>query len=140
MELKDFIRETLVGIAKGVEEARIETGDIWAINPTAIDGEKIVEKSYVEFDIAVTAGETTGSRKEGKGGVRAEISVLGASVGGDLGGGLEGSKQSHSENVSRVSFKVPVHMNVQFRSDEALKQRFEYFAAKDATKKRETSA
>jgi hypothetical protein len=31
-------------------------------------------------------------------------------------------------------------MNVQFRSDEALKQRFEYFAAKDATKKRETSA
>jgi len=138
MELKDFIRETLVGIANGIEEARIETGDIWAINPASIDGEKVAERSYVEFDIAVTAGETLGSRKEGKAGVKAEISVLGASVGGDLGGGLEGSKQSHSENVSRVSFKVPVHMNVQFRSEEAVKQRTDYFAAKDATERQKT--
>jgi hypothetical protein len=115
MELKDFIRETLVGIANGIEEARIETGDIWAINPASIDGEKVAERSYVEFDIAVTAGETLGSRKEGKAGVKAEISVLGASV-----------------------FKVPVHMNVQFRSEEAVKQRTDYFAAKDATERQKT--
>lgn len=132
MELKDFIRETLVGIARGIQEAQVETGDVWAISPSTVDGKRIVEKSYVEFDIAITVGEVSNRQKEGSGGLKGEISVLGAKIGGELDGGGKATNEARSENFSRVSFKVPVHMNAQFTNPVATKVREEYLKAKGA--------
>lgn len=127
MELKDFIRETLIGIAAGVQEAKIKTADLWAIAPGALHGERIVETSFVDFDIAVTVSENVQKHKEGKGAVKAEISVLGARIGGNLGENRGDTEQVSSENVSRVSFRVPVYMNAHFHGDPRLQEERELF-------------
>lgn len=132
MDLKDFIRETLVGIASGIQEAKIETGDIWALVPGALHGKRVSETSYIEFDVAVTVTETTESQKDGKAGVKAEISVLGSKVSGELGGGIASTKHASAEHVSRVSFKVPVHMNAHFRGDPLFAQEAAYLKDRKA--------
>ncbi|RRN75990.1 hypothetical protein [Agrobacterium deltaense] len=127
MELKNFIRETLVNIATGIQEAKLETSDFWAINPGSLNGERVIERSYIDFDVAITVSESVENQKEGKGGVKAEISVLGSKISGDVGRSLGTAVQQASENVSRVSFKVPVYMNAHYRGDENIKQEAEYF-------------
>jgi len=43
MELKNFIRKTLVSIALGVQEAKADTADLWAIAPGPLYGRRITE-------------------------------------------------------------------------------------------------
>ncbi len=108
MKLKDFVKETLVEIAEGIDEARKPVGDRVAIAPAHLNGEPAWEKSYVEFDIAVTANEIIHTEKGGKGSVGVQIEVLGNKVKGELGGSATGETQLQNEKVSRVQFKVPV--------------------------------
>lgn len=122
MELRDFIRETLVGIATGVQEAKLRTSDLWAINPGKLNGESVTEKSYIEFDVALTVTETAETQKGGGGGLKAEVSVLGSKVGGGAEAAISGSTGSSSEKVSRVSFRVPVYMNADYRGDNHTKE------------------
>lgn len=111
MKLKDFIKETLVEIAEGIDEAKDPVGHRVAIAPSSMNGELSSEKSYIEFDIAVTANETIHKRKNGTGSVSAQIEVLGNRVKGELGGSAIGDTQLQSEKVSRVQFKVPVYFS-----------------------------
>ncbi|UCI05391.1 hypothetical protein [Mesorhizobium sp. B1-1-8] len=115
-------------IAHGIQSAKIETKDIWAINPEALHGERLTEKSYVEFDVAVTVNESSTNEKDGRRAFKAEIEVFGTKFGGELGGGLGAKKETSSQNVSRVTFKVPVYMNAHYRGDKNIEAEAEHFA------------
>lgn len=128
MKLRDFIKDTMTEIANGIQAAKIETADLWAISPGKLHGERLTEKSYVEFDVAVTVNETTASEKDGKGGIEAKIEVLGSRLGGQFSGGLGDKKEISSVNASRVAFKVPVYMNAHFRGDPNIVEEAEHFA------------
>lgn len=66
MKLRDFIKDTMTEIAHGIQAAKIGTADLWAISPGLLHGERLIEKSYVEFDVAVTVNEMNGSERDGK--------------------------------------------------------------------------
>ncbi len=107
MELKEFVAETLVQIAGGIEEAQQrlkESGSEAKVNPymTKNDSEKWVtggrrkNVEVVEFDVAILASEGT----ETKAGVGLTVaSLLKLDAGGR-------SNQS-SGTESRIKFKVP---------------------------------
>lgn len=128
MKLRDFIKDTMTEIAHGIQAAKIGTADLWAISPGLLHGERLIEKSYVEFDVAVTVNEMNGSERDGKGGIKAEIEVLGSRVGGELSGGVAGKRETSTVNASRVAFKVPVYMNAHFRGDPNIAEEADHFA------------
>lgn len=103
MDLKEFVKTSLIEILGGVKEAqaavREEDG---SINPPHYGQPKGltvpggVELQYVDFDVAVTASE--GSELSGG------ISVVGI--------GAKGSTAELSSSVSRIKFRVPVGLPV----------------------------
>jgi hypothetical protein len=105
MELREFVTETLIAIQEGVFEAikrRQESPMVGAINPAwnPKDGEKVDWKDYevpVEFDVAVTATDKSGTT--GKGGIKV-FTVA------DV--GVEGSKSSERNTVSRIKFSIRI--------------------------------
>jgi hypothetical protein len=131
MKLRDFIKDTLTDIAFGIQNAKIATKDVWAINPGALHGERLTDKSYVEFDVALTVTESSSTERDGKGGVKAEIEVFGSKVGGEVGGGIGSTSEKSTQNVSRVSFKVPVYMNAHYRGDKNILEEAEFLASID---------
>lgn len=98
MELREFIKTSLVdiirGIQDGLEEIRDDQDALGAVNP--VMKSQVFRTEKVEFDIAVTA-----SSEDSKGG-KAGISVYG------LGAGAEGKKTKADSTVSRLKFNVPV--------------------------------
>ena len=110
IELKQFVTATLVQIIEGVrdaQEAAAEAGG--KVNPVlpaagkriSADGLRDNDHSYsrlVEFDIAITSAEETGSH--------AGIKVFLAGLGGGAGG--QSAKQDSS--VTRIKFPVPVFL------------------------------
>jgi hypothetical protein len=113
MELQDFIKNTLVQIARGIENAATELkGSKAIVNPRnvrtgGVQDEhiygylntnkkffKVVQK--IEFDVAVTAEKT----KETKGG-------MGISV-GSIAVGTQGRSENAGSTVSRIRFSVPI--------------------------------
>ena len=112
MELKDFVRETLVQISTGISEASEALRETNAhINPKNIYvnadnrqnyGRLVYNKTYnpvvelVEFDVAVHACE--GTEANGK---------FGISI-GSIGLGVGGKTQESNRSESRIKFKVPV--------------------------------
>ena len=108
MELKEFIRETLVQLIEGVKEAEVMVGeDNGQINPVPWHiGNELKNKNMitetdrlihmVDFDIAVTATEGSGI----KGGV-------GIFVGG-VGIGTKGETNESNVSQNRIKFQVPV--------------------------------
>ena len=115
MELQDFIQNSLVQIARGIEKAAIELKDSKAIvNPRRVDTRtvkddhiygyintdprkrffKVVQK--IDFDVAVTAEKS----KETKGG-------MGISV-GSITVGTQGRSENTGSTVSRIRFSVPM--------------------------------
>lgn len=113
MELKDFVRDSILQIVAGMVEAQDAVGEYGAsVNPppaanpgpSAVkyvaagpDGKNVVSLvQELEFDVALTVRGST------KGG--GEISVRVGLIGGEVGGNAE---KGH-EDISRLKFKVPV--------------------------------
>ena len=105
MELREFVRSTLLEIVAGVTDAQKaldEEGSTAVINAPAAGnlkqyyerGTRLLE--MVEFDVALTVTETT---DKGLGG---RLSIAAASIGTQRGTSIENSE------VSRVRFQVPV--------------------------------
>ena len=116
MELKDFIRETLVQVAQGIEQASDELKNSTAAvnpknviinysenarhygvldqNPEELPPARLVEA--IEFDVAVHA--TEGSEASAKAG----ISV------GSIGLGGKGSSSETKTSESRIQFRIPM--------------------------------
>ena len=122
MRLSDFIKEALTDIAYGVHEAKVDSQELMAIVPGALNGETQIEKSYIEFDIAVTAVDTRTASRSGKKGGEGGITVLslGAKVSGDR--SIADQASSSDEVVSRLTFKIPVFFNASFRNDQGAAQ------------------
>jgi hypothetical protein len=113
MNLQDFIKETLVQIARGIEGAAGELKGTKAIvNPrnvqtrTDVDSDvygfldtrekfyKAVQK--IEFDVAVTASTGTAT----KGGIGIMVGAIGL--------GSQGKSESQDSSISRIKFLVPM--------------------------------
>ncbi|MEC9407385.1 MAG: hypothetical protein VX549_08920 [Pseudomonadota bacterium] len=113
MELKEFIRESLVQIARGIEESNSQLADSKAsVNPPSVkvyskeakaygrvstqmvDSAALVE--FVEFDVAVTAD----SGSETGGGLKVSIASIGA--------GAEGKSSTSQSSASRIKFGIPM--------------------------------
>jgi hypothetical protein len=117
MDLKDFVKESIVQIAKGIEEANSELSESQAmVNPLYIransenaqvygrtmqrdDGyaepdSKVVEK--VSFDVAVVAE----SGEQGSAGAKLSIASIGF--------GVNGQTESSNKSESRIKFSIPV--------------------------------
>jgi len=138
MDLKDFVKETLVQISKGVQEsieAVRESGGY--TNPAAGGGVKNDNSSYfgsmgegqnvflVDFDVAVTVDENS----EASGGGKLKVAGI-FSVGGDAG------ISSKSSSTNRVSFKIPLALPVDPISREEVIER----RGRDQKKANETLA
>ncbi len=108
MELREFITETLMQIAEGIEDAQKRLKDkgseaIINTNMTETDVGHLVTGGrrrpveLIEFDVAILASEGT----EAKGGIGLTVaSLLNLEAGG---------KSSHSTgSESRIKFKVPM--------------------------------
>lgn len=116
MELKDFVKHTILDISKAIKEANDEAtsqGLDIKVNPLNVyeatsgrlehfiphsgsSSNRTIEK--IKFDVAVT----TGGSMSGDAG--AGINVAGIKIGGS------GSVKGEHENISRIAFEVPVVM------------------------------
>ncbi|MCM1079127.1 MAG: hypothetical protein NC344_05805 [Bacteroidales bacterium] len=105
MELKEFIKAAVSDITNAVSELQAELDNGAIVNPTLPKGEygkhlmvnnEIREIERLNFDVAVTVAESTGQESGVKGG----ISILGAKTGSE--------SSTKAENVSRLTFSVPV--------------------------------
>jgi hypothetical protein len=101
MEIKEFIKETLVEVQQGVQEA-INTckesstngviNPVWG-NANDVNSSHIKE---VKFDIAVTVLDKSSDN------IKGGIKVMGI----DLGGGR--TEGQETGNVSRIQFSIPI--------------------------------
>jgi hypothetical protein len=100
MELKEFVRDTLLEVLQGINEAQlaIEVGKAKGIiNPIWKHVDKLYEHIQdINFDIAVTASDKASGSSGGG------IKVVAADLSGKV------SKEKEKSSVSRISFKVPV--------------------------------
>jgi len=115
MELKEFIKETILDIALAINDANkeaIEKGIDLLVNPFPLfEHSKGYTETYkdtngtqtdrkrvemIDFDVAVTSSNTSGGE------LGSSISIAGFKVGagGEISDGLE--------NVSRIKFQIPV--------------------------------
>lgn len=105
MELKEFIKTAITDITEAVSELQGGLNNGTIVNPSLAKGE-VGKSLYVDndvrlierlnFDVAVTASETSGIDGKAKVG----ISILGANIGG--------AATIKSENVSRLTFSIPI--------------------------------
>jgi hypothetical protein len=110
MELKEFVKETLVQISEGVKESQDSVRTIGGyVNPTVTYAQGKPELVYfgetalghhtflVDFDVAVVVAE----KKAAEGGAKLAVASF-LSIGGS------GSSDAESKSTSRVKFKVPL--------------------------------
>lgn len=102
MELKDFIKTAITDITDAVSELQQELSNGTVVSPsfsaqnvTTQDG-TIRPITEISFDIAVTVGQTESVGA----GAKAGISIFSA--------GLNGADENKTENVSRMSFSIPL--------------------------------
>lgn len=108
MELKEFIKTAIADITGAVSELQNELDNGAIVSPslpnpisntTVIDpdNDKVNRRiSQIDFDVAITVGDTSAIGA----GVKAGIQIFSAKIGGE--------SQTHTENVSRMTFSIPV--------------------------------
>ncbi len=106
MELKEFVAATLADIVEGVRLAQARTKGTSAVVNPELDSSSGREGSFhrgtgtfireVEFDVAVTATESTGT----KGGVGIFVGAVAL--------GSQGQSDAGKTQLSRIKFGVPV--------------------------------
>lgn len=105
MELKEFIKTAIVNITEAVSDLQKDLDNGTVINPTLLQGDygksivinnevRVIER--LNFDVAVTASESSGL----EGGAKAGISIFGAKVGAET--------NAKTENISRLTFSIPL--------------------------------
>lgn len=97
MDIKEFVRDSIIQIVSGVAEAQEELSNHRrvAINPT-LGHANYANPENIHFDLAVTVQEQLAVEGKVKGG----IAVVSADVNAE--------KKSNNMTVSRISFNVPV--------------------------------
>src|SRR3546814_12316984 len=116
MRLSEFIHDMLYEIALGVEIARARSHEIAAIAPESISGERVSERTYIDFEVAVVVGESDKTAKAGDGRHGADIDVATIRKDSDgKGGKAEGTSTASQQQNHRGTLKVPVNQQPQFR-------------------------
>lgn len=109
MELKEFIKQSLVEIIDGVVEAQAYAKQKGArINPQRSKSQSsIVTDAWgaigqdVEFDVAVVSNESVGGE------IKTGISVIGIGIGG------QASSDRSNATQNRIKFSVPLFLPIQ---------------------------
>lgn len=108
MELKEFIKTAIEDITGAVSDLQTELKNGAIINPSlphAISNITVVDSengnvnrriSNIDFDVALTVGDSGTIESGGKVGIQ----IFSAKIGGE--------SKSHTENVSRITFSIPV--------------------------------
>lgn len=109
MNLQEFLKEALVQISKGIEEAQKELAETGGrVNPALSTGQGILQQKgelvtrqgklvyNVEFDVAVTVSDESGS----KAGAGIFVAALGA--------GAQRTDSYTASKMSRIQFKIPI--------------------------------
>lgn len=107
MDLKDFVKGVILDVTNAVKECQDEVNNGAIVSPAYRGTEDVhrsesgvLKISYIDFEVAVTAGSSTGVNGEAKGGIK----VLSSFIGGKI---SEDNKETN-ENVSKVKFSIPV--------------------------------
>jgi hypothetical protein len=106
MELKDFVRDTLLDIVQGVREAQekcMGTGAIISPRSGQVESSYIRRPQVVSFNV-VLGGEES---ENGVSGLKVSFPQFGFQIGKE-----SGEKQKNSEQTT-VSFTVPVYFPIQ---------------------------
>ncbi|MCP4393817.1 MAG: hypothetical protein GY804_06070 [Alphaproteobacteria bacterium] len=111
MQLKDFIKTTLVDISEAVYEAKNQVADKTAIASGFLEGE-FQQATHIEFDIAVTAKDEENNKLEGNGNIGAKIIEV---INANASVGKKSEQNSATEHSSRISFKVPIHFGAKLK-------------------------
>jgi hypothetical protein len=117
MKLSQFIQEALWEISAGVTAGAIRSRPFAAIAPAMIDGERVGEKNFVEFDVSLIVTDQAASSVGGEGSLGGEITVAPfAKVSLGVKGDGTREKNSSQEQSHRVTFKVPIYFGANFRN------------------------
>jgi hypothetical protein len=105
MLLKDFIKETLINITQGVEEAN-QTANRFELSDQVHRG-KGINGTNVEFEIGVIITEASSKSKDGKAnaGISVKVANLFNAEAG-VGGGLSNESTEANQNTHNLKFKV----------------------------------
>ena len=108
MELKEFVKTAIQDITNAVSElqSELKNGSIVSPSmPSAIANSTVMDPdngsinrkiSNIDFDVALTVGDSGTIERGGKVGIQ----IFSAKIGGE--------NKSHTENVSRITFTIPV--------------------------------
>ncbi len=97
MELKEFIKTTLISIVDGVKEAQQGTGQQGAMIAPIMPNHLPYQQTHdIHFDIALSENSEQGT----KGGIGVFLSAVSL--------GAQGESSNKIESLSRISFDVPV--------------------------------
>ena len=108
MELKEFVKTAIQDITNAVSElqSELKNGSIVSPSmPSAIANSTVMDPdngsinrkiSNIDFDVALTVGGSGTIESGGKVGIQ----IFSAKIGGE--------NKSHTENVSRITFTIPV--------------------------------
>ena len=108
MELKEFIKTALTDITDAVSELQEELTNGAIVSPSVPNpvsnvtvkdpqNDKINRPiSKIDFDVAITVGNTDNIEAGGKVGIQIFSAKLG------------GNNENHTENVSKIAFSIPV--------------------------------
>ena len=108
MELKEFVKTAIQDITNAVSElqSELKNGSIFSPSmPSAIANSTVMDPdngsinrkiSNIDFDVALTVGDSGTIESGGKVGIQ----IFSAKIGGE--------NKSHTENVSRITFTIPV--------------------------------
>lgn len=108
IELKDFVRDSLVQIVEGVAEARDPIAKLGGlVNPVGNTDQRNVRKGhefnpmsgsteFVEFDVAISVGET-----------ESKSSGVGLFV-GPVGLGAKSDGEESNSSTTKIKFAVPI--------------------------------
>lgn len=105
MRLSEFIQDMLYEIAEGVQGGSLKARHLVAIVPGQINGERVGEKSYIEFDVSLIVSEADEKKAGGDGKIGGEINVASvAKVSAGIGGAATTSASAKAEQTHRVAF------------------------------------
>lgn len=98
MDLREFVKETLVQCAQGVKDSQGEVAALGGIvAPGKIGPSKL--PTSISFDIAVAAESTDGRE--------AKLKVAAWKV---FGGEMSSDRGTREQRTSRIEFSVPIHL------------------------------